>query len=494
MKTKVPICPACKKELPEDATQCAYCAAEVTKPKFREIFSWKVSDRFFLFSVILLFTTFFLPWFPGQFLYREEPFSAFHMLLSLYDLEVEFLESFNILRMSQMVPLFAIVVFFLIYLGDYLKTTPYPGLFIFVIFLSGAISFFFHNFSTVNAWMLTAAFFVVLFYYYKSGMTKGTIGRTSYYMFFVFFLISLFLYLFHLSQGFYAQLDAIHINETYGFFSAWFIVSAMIVVAFFRYMVSVEDFWCLLGVFIFSLIAYSTVVQPLFVSGPLRFFADNFSKTGIQTVAHLKIVGIALAVAIVAGVPLGVYITRHPVAAKTILYISSILITIPSIAMFGFMMPILSSIDQSLDVVQGIGIGTVPAVTALALYSLLPIIRNTYIALKSVDTSMIEAGIGMGMTSFQLLVRVELPLAAPIIMAGVRTSVVMGVAIAALAAYIGAGGLGDFVVQGLQRSTNASVLAGAISMGLLAIISDIFLEKAEDWVTPSGLKVKQAME
>ncbi|HKK90957.1 MAG TPA: ABC transporter permease [Desulfobacteraceae bacterium] len=494
MKTKVPICPACKKELPEDAEQCAYCAADVTTPKYREIFSWKLSDRFFLFSVILLFMTFFLPWFPGRFLYQDQPFSAFHMLLSLYDLDIEFLASYNILRMSQMVPLFAIVIFFLIYLADHLKTTPYPGIFMFVMFFIGTIPFFFNHFSLAGAWALTAALLVVIFSYYKSGIKKGTIGRTSYYMFFVLFLVSLFIYLFHLSQGFYAKLETFTINDTYGFFSAWIIVTAMVIVAFFRYMVSIEDFWCLLGVFVFSLVAYGSIVEPFFVSGPLRFFADNFSKTGLQTVDHLKIVGIALAIAIVAGIPLGVYITRHPVGAKIILYISSILITIPSIAMFGFMMPILSSIDKSVDMVQGIGIGTVPAVTALALYSLLPIIRNTYIALKNVDPSMIEAGIGMGMTSFQLLIRVELPLSAPIIMAGVRTSVVMGVAIAALAAYIGAGGLGDFIVQGLQRSTNAAVLAGAISMGLLAIVCDIFLEKCEDWVTPTGLKVKQATD
>ncbi len=494
MRVKVPICPECKKELPDDAVKCPHCREAVSTPKHMDIYSWQWSDRFFLFSVILLFSTFFLPWFPGKFLYQDEPFSAFYMLLNLYDLEVDFLASFNILRMAQMVPLFAIIVFFLVYLGERLQKTPYPNLFLLVIFLFGAIPFFFSHFSAFTAWFLTAVFIGALVYYNKRGISHGSLNRTSYYMFFVFFLLSLFFYLFHLSQMFYIRLESININETYGFWSAWFIVSVMIVVAFFRHMRSVEDFWLLLAIFLFSIIAYSAVVEPLFVSGALRCFADNFGKTGVQIVAHLKIVAIALGIAIVAGVPLGVYITRHPAAAKTILYISSILITIPSIAMFGFMMPILSSIDKQWDAVQGIGIGMVPAVTALALYSLLPIIRNTYIALKSVDQAMIEAGIGMGMKSFQLLLQVELPLSAPIIMAGVRTSVVMGVAIAALAAYIGAGGLGDFVVQGLQRSTNASVMAGAISMGLLAIISDIFLERAEDWVTPTGLKVRQAME
>lgn len=494
MRTDIPICPECKKELSAESTTCPHCREAVGELKYKKIFSWQWSDRFFLFAVILLFTTFFLPWFPGEFLYQEAPFSAFSMLLNLYDLDVEFLESFNILRMVQIVPLFALVIFFLVYLGENLRKAPYPNIFLFIIALFGTIFFFFDHFTTATAWFSTAVFLAALVSYNRRGMRQGSLGRTSYYMFLLFLLLSLFLYLFNLSQLFYSELETISLNATYGFWAAWVIVTLMVVVAFCRNMRSREDFWHLLAVFLFSLIAYSSIVEPFFVSGALRSFADNFGKTGIQIVTHLKIVGIALGIAIVAGIPLGVYITRHPGAAKTILYISSILITIPSIAMFGFMMPVLSSLDKHWDAVQGIGIGTVPAVAALALYSLLPIIRNTYIALKSVDPATIEAGIGMGMKSFQLLVKVELPLSAPIIMAGVRTSVVMGVAIAALAAYIGAGGLGDFVVQGMQRSTNASVLAGAISMGLLAIISDIFLERAEDWVTPTGLKVRRPKE
>ena len=164
-------------------------------------------------------------------------------------------------------------------------------------------------------------------------------------------------------------------------------------------------------------------------------------------------------------------------------------ITIPSIALFGFMMPVLSTIDRHWDAVSGIGIGQVPAIIALALYSQLPIIRNTYIAIKNVDPSTIEAGRGMGMTRFQLLIQLQLPLSAPVIMAGVRTAVVMSIAIAAIAAYIGAGGLGLFVSEGLQMATNDSVIAGAISMSLLAIFADIILQRAEAWLTPAGLKI-----
>ena len=110
------------------------------------------------------------------------------------------------------------------------------------------------------------------------------------------------------------------------------------------------------------------------------------------------------------------------------------------------------------------------------------------------DPATLEAGTGMGMTNFQLLVQLQLPLAAPIIMAGVRTAVVMAIAIAAIAAYIGAGGLGIFVSEGLQMSTNSSVIAGALVMSLLAIIADIVLGKAEDWLTPDGLKITLSTE
>ena len=311
---------------------------------------------------------------------------------------------------------------------------------------------------------------------------------------FIFVLTSVFLYLFDLSTQLYTKLDPLMLSDTWGFFMVWGVSCLLVVVAVLHNMRSVEDFWMVILALGFSVVAYPTLIHPLFVSGPLKFFADNLHETFVQLAAHMRIVGIALIIAIVTGVPVGVFITRRPGAAGIVLYLSSILITIPSIAMFGFMMPILSSIDNAWDAVSGIGIGVVPAIVALALYSLLPIIRNTYIALKSVDPATIEAGKGMGMTNFQLLVQLQLPLSAPIIMAGVRTAVVMGIAIAAIAAYIGAGGLGLFVSKGLQMSTNDSVIAGAIAMSLLAIVADIFLAKAEDWITPTGLKVGQAME
>jgi len=226
------------------------------------------------------------------------------------------------------------------------------------------------------------------------------------------------------------------------------------------------------------------------MSGPALFFADNLKTVGAYTVSHIHIVSIALCIAIFVGVPIGIYITRHPKLAGFVLYLASIIITIPSIALFGFMMPILSSIDRHWDAVSGIGIGKVPAIIALALYALLPIIRNTYIAIINVEPGIIEAGRGIGMTNWQLLIRLQLPLATHVIMAGVRTAVVMSIAIAAVAAYIGAGGLGLFVSEGLQMATNNSVVTGAICMSLLAIVSDVFFEKAGNWMTPDGLKAE----
>lgn len=494
MFLKIPVCPECRKELSEEMAICSHCAKPISKVKYRTVFSWLWSDKIFLISVVAAAACFFMPWFPGKFLYRNEPFSAYQMLLNLYDLDIQFLASYDILRMIQIVPLFSILIFFLIYLGNNLKNSPFITLFLFVMVCFGVIPFIFHIFSGIFAYFSTTVFLGFLVYYFLRGYSKGNLGRTSYYIILVFLCMSVFLYMLNMALDFYNNLDPVLLSDTYGFWMTWIIFTVLTITAFLINMRGSEDFWFLLITFGFSIIAYSTLVNPLFVSGPLKFFANNFSEAGIQTIAHIKIVSMALGIAIFAGIPLGVYITRHPGAANVVLYISSILITIPSIAMFGFMMPILSSIDTAWDAVSGIGIGVVPAVVALSLYSLLPIVRNTYIALKSVDPATIEAGKGMGMTNFQLLIQLQLPLSAPIIMAGVRTAVVMGIAIGAIAAYIGAGGLGLFVSQGLQMSTNDSVIAGAIAMSLLAIVSDIFLEKAEDWITPEGLKIRQATD
>ena len=494
MRSNVPVCPECKKEVPPYAARCHHCSKYISAPGVKSVVSWPWMDRIFLVSFVFIFASFFLPWLPGQFLFREDPLSPFFVLLHLIDLEVDFLESYNILRMVLMVPIFSLVLFFMVYMGDKLRITPFPGLSLIICILVSAVVFISKTFQGLSLWVSLLAFLALFAYFLKRFYKDGSLGRVAYYLLFIFVLASIFLYLGHLFSLFYARLDAVHLYSTWGFYLVWFLTGTLLVVSLIHPMRTAEDFWIILFGIAFSYIAYSALVHPVFVSGPARFVADNLPRMTTQLLTHIRIVGIALIISIAAGVPIGVYITRHPSAAGFVLYISSILITIPSIAMFGFMMPILSSIDKSWDAVNGIGIGVVPAIVALALYSLLPIIRNTYIALKNVDPATVEAGRGMGMTGFQLLIQLQLPLSAPIIMAGVRTAVVMGIAIAAIAAYIGAGGLGLFVSEGLEMSTNDSVIAGAIAMSFLAILADIFLAKAEDWVTPSGLKVKQAAD
>ena len=492
MKLKIPVCPECNKEIFSETNVCHNCSEPLNKEKYIEIFSWHWSERIFLFSIILLFTSFFLPWFPGKILLKENPVSPFIMLLNLYDVDISFLESYNILRMTLIVPIFSTILFLFYYYKKNIITTPYPKIFIFLAVLIISIKFIFDSLSSINSWIFCVIFICIYISYYIKGQINGFLFRSTYYLSTILLIISLFLFFLNLYNQYYINIDTIKLSNTYGFWLAWLITIIMLTISYIYNMRSFEDFWLLVFILIFSIIYYKYITEPMFFSGPLRCYADNFSKTGQHIITHLKIVGLSLIIAIISGVPIGVYITKHPKVANIILYITSVIITIPSIAMFGFMMPILSTIDKHCSFVQGIGIGMIPAIAALSLYSLLPIIRNTYIAINNVDKSIIEAGIGMGMTNFQLLLKVEIPLSAQIIMAGIRTSVVMGIAIAALAAYIGAGGLGDFVIQGLQRSTNDYVMAGAISMGLLAIICDLFLKKLEDCVTPTGLKIKLA--
>jgi osmoprotectant transport system permease protein len=486
---EIAICPSCKKEVPEDAKFCMHCSNPIVSVSYKAIFSWQWADKIFLFAVILIFIGFFQPWFPGSILDQENPLSAYGMLLNVNDLDIDFLENYNILRMGLMVPIFAILLYLLAYLRTGMQKTDFLPIFLFIIICISIFPFLFKTTGTVFGIILTLALLAGIVFYYRSAFRKGRLVFASYFILLFFICLSVFIYQLDLAQKFYLKLDNLRLGETYGFWITWFIFGILILTIVLNFMKTIEDFWLMLAGVILSIIAYNNFINPLFISGPLAFFADNFRVVGTHTLTHIKVVSIALAIAIFTGVPIGIHITRHQAAADIVLYIASIVITIPSIALFGFMMPILSSIDRAWDAVSGIGIGTVPAVIALALYSQLPIIRNTYIALRNVDPATIEAGRGMGMTNFQLLKDLQLPLSAPVIMAGVRTAVVMSIAIAAIAAYIGAGGLGLFVSEGLQMATNDSVIAGAISMGMLAILADIFLQRVEDWITPKGLKI-----
>ncbi|MEC0091012.1 ABC transporter permease [Paenibacillus macquariensis] len=198
---------------------------------------------------------------------------------------------------------------------------------------------------------------------------------------------------------------------------------------------------------------------------------DLLTATG----QHMQLVLISMAIAIVVGVPLGIIVSRYPVLKTFILGGAGILQTIPSLALLGFMIPIF-----------GIGLNT--AIAALFLYSLLPIIRNTFAGIQDVDRAMIEAARGMGMTNMQILFKIEIPLSLSVIMAGIRTATVINVGTATLAAFIGAGGLGDFIFLGIQRNIDALILMGAIPAAVLALILDFLLGRMEKLTTPKGLK------
>ncbi|MCC9138012.1 ABC transporter permease/substrate-binding protein [Pontibacter silvestris] len=186
-----------------------------------------------------------------------------------------------------------------------------------------------------------------------------------------------------------------------------------------------------------------------------------------QTLEHIGLTIISLSLSIVIGLPLGLLITRYKRGSGTVLGIAGILQTIPSIALLGFLIPFL-------------GIGPKPAIFALFLYSLLPIIRNTYTGVMQVDPTLKEAARGMGMTDWQLLTRIELPLALPVLFAGIRTAAVLNVGVATLAAYIAAGGLGEFIFGGIALNNTPMILAGAIPAALLAIAFDFILARLQN--------------
>ena len=154
--------------------------------------------------------------------------------------------------------------------------------------------------------------------------------------------------------------------------------------------------------------------------------------------------------------------------------------TLPSIALFGILLPFYSKFGQ--------GLGPLPAITAVFLYSLLPILRNTYLALTSVEPGIREAGAGIGMTFWQRLRMVELPIALPVILAGVRTAVVMNIGVMTIAATIGAGGLGVLILTAISRSDMATLIVGAVLVSLLAIVADLVLQWLQRRLTPRGLR------
>ncbi|AKZ63644.1 choline ABC transporter permease [Herbaspirillum hiltneri N3] len=198
------------------------------------------------------------------------------------------------------------------------------------------------------------------------------------------------------------------------------------------------------------------------------------------TLQHLRLVGVAVSLAIVIGVPLGILITRHRWLATPLLGLATVVLTLPSIALFGLMIPVFSHF--------GAGIGPLPAITAVFLYSLLPIMRNTFLALDNIDSGIREAGIGIGMTFWQRLRMVDLPLAMPVILGGVRTAVVMNIGVMAIAAVIGAGGLGVLILHAISQSNMQKLVVGAVLISVLAILADVLLQGLQRLLTPKGLQ------
>lgn len=197
----------------------------------------------------------------------------------------------------------------------------------------------------------------------------------------------------------------------------------------------------------------------------LNFLVERRAELGTMCLQHLFLVVVSTSIAMALAVPLGLLLTRRPHIARPVMGFANVMQTVPSLALFGFLIPI--------PLLGGIGART--AIVALVLYALLPILRNTYTGILSVDPAVVEAGRGMGMTSWQRLHIVEIPLALPTILAGVRIATVISVGVATIAAAVGAGGLGDYIFRGLSTMDNRLILAGAVPAALLAILADALL-------------------
>ena len=208
----------------------------------------------------------------------------------------------------------------------------------------------------------------------------------------------------------------------------------------------------------------------------LRYLSAHRGQVAGLLGEHVVLVAIAVGAAVAIGVPLGILATRDRRIERAALGTANVLQTVPSLALFGFLIPV--------PLLGGIGAST--AIVALTLYALLPIVRNTHAGIRGVDPALAEAGRGMGMTDRQLLAKVELPLAAGVIVAGVRVATVISIGIATIAAAIGAGGLGVYIFQGLAMVDDTVILAGAVPAALLALAADGALGLLARRLTPPG--------
>ncbi len=195
------------------------------------------------------------------------------------------------------------------------------------------------------------------------------------------------------------------------------------------------------------------------------FMLRNRSEVLERTIEHIGLVGAAMAIALVIGLPLGVALVRRRATRRWVLGTANVVQTIPSLALFGFLIPV--------PWIGGVGAST--AIVALALYALLPILTNTCTGIAEVDPAVVESARGMGMTPQQVLWQVQMPLAAPVLLAGIRVATVICIGVTTIAAAIGAGGLGVFIFRGVAMVNNQVILAGAIPAALLALVADLGL-------------------
>ena len=213
----------------------------------------------------------------------------------------------------------------------------------------------------------------------------------------------------------------------------------------------------------------------------VRFFIERRGEVLSLSGEHLILVGASTLLAALIAVPLGIVATRRARLGRWILGLANVVQTIPSLALIGFLIPL-----PFLG-----GIGPRPAMVVLVFYALLPIVRNTYTGISGVDPAIRQAALGMGLTDRQLLVHVELPLALPVIFAGLRVATVVSVGVATIAALIGAGGLGSLIFRGIQMLDNRLILAGAIPAALMALGADWGLGRLERRLTPAGLRTER---
>ena len=211
------------------------------------------------------------------------------------------------------------------------------------------------------------------------------------------------------------------------------------------------------------------------MSDLFKYMAENSSEIFRLLIEHIELTAVAVGIAILIGVPLGIFISYVKGMSKPIIGVANVVQAVPSMAMLGLAIPLL-------------GIGVLPAVFMVTLYSLLPIIKNTYTGIASIDPEMVEAAKGIGLTRGQVLRKVKIPMALPVIMAGVRISAVTAVGLMTMAAFIGAGGLGYMVFSGIRTANNLQILAGAIPACILALLVDFLMGLVEKLVTPISLQ------